>query len=211
MLVFMDWNNQYYKNVHTTQSQSWTWMKWLSMHACTIQSHIKEVQHNSYQNSNGFFQRNGTNILKFIWKHKKPPDNPNDLEKEQQSWRHHIHWFQIILHSIWSYYFMQIDGETMETVAGFIFLDSKITEDGDCSHEVKRHLLLGRKAMANLDSILKSRDIILLTKVHLAKAMVFPVVTYRYESLDHNEGWMSKNWCFQSVVLEKIVETVWSP
>ena len=82
----------------------------------------------------------------------------------------------------------QIDGETVETVAGFIFLDSKITADGDCSHEVKRHLLLGRKAMANLDSILKSRDIILLTKVHLAKAMVFPVVTYRCESLDHNEG-----------------------
>ena len=77
---------------------------------------------------------------------------------------------------------MQIDGETMETVAGFIFLDSKITADGDCSHEVKRHLLLGRKAMANLDSILKSRDIILLTKVHLAKAMVFPVVMYGCES-----------------------------
>ena len=138
MLVFMDWNNQYYKNVHTTQSQSWTWMKWLSMHACTIQSHIKEVQHNSYQNSNGFFQRNGTNILKFIWKHKKPPDNPNDLEKEQQSWRHHIHWFQIILHSIWSYYFMQIDGETMETVTDFIFFGSKITADGDCIHEIKK-------------------------------------------------------------------------
>ena len=82
----------------------------------------------------------------------------------------------------------QIDGETMEAATDFIFSGSKITADGDCSQEIKRHLLLGRKAMANLDSILKSRDIILLTKVHLAKAMVFPVVTYRCESLDHNEG-----------------------
>ena len=70
----------------------------------------------------------------------------------------------------------QIDRETMETVTDFIFLGSKITEDGDCSHEIKRHLLLGRKAMTNLDSILKSRDIILPTKVHLVKAMVFPVL-----------------------------------
>ena len=70
----------------------------------------------------------------------------------------------------------QIDGETMETVTDFIFLGSKITADGDCSHEIKRHLLLGRKAMANLDSILKSRDITLLTKVYLVKAMVFPAV-----------------------------------
>ena len=72
----------------------------------------------------------------------------------------------------------QIDGEIMETVTDFIFLDSKITADGDCSHEIKRHLLLGRKAMANLDSILKSRDIALPTKVHIVKAMVFPVVMY---------------------------------
>ena len=76
----------------------------------------------------------------------------------------------------------QIDGETMETVADFIFLGSKITEDGDCSHEIKRRLLLGRKVMTNLDSILKSRDITLPTNVHLVKAMVFPVVTYRCES-----------------------------
>ena len=73
----------------------------------------------------------------------------------------------------------QIDGET---VVEFIFLGSKVTADGDCSHEIKRHLLLGRKAMTNLDSILKSRDIILLTKVCLVKAMVFPVVMYGYES-----------------------------
>ena len=70
----------------------------------------------------------------------------------------------------------QIDGEIVETVADFIFLGSKITADGDCSHEIKRHLLLGRKVMTNLESILKSRDIALSTKVHLVKAMVFPVV-----------------------------------
>ena len=76
----------------------------------------------------------------------------------------------------------QIDGETMETVRDFIFLDSQITADGDCSHDIKTHLLLGRKAMTNLDSILKSRDITLLTKVHIVKAMVFPAVLYRCES-----------------------------
>ena len=73
----------------------------------------------------------------------------------------------------------QIDGET---VKDFIFLGSKITEDGDCNHEIKRHLLLGRKAMTNLDSVLKSRDITLLTKVHIVKAMIFPVVMYGCES-----------------------------
>ena len=76
----------------------------------------------------------------------------------------------------------QIDGETVETVADFISLGSKITADGDCSHEIKRRLLLGRKAVTNPDSILKSRDITLPTKVHLVKAMVFPVVMYRGES-----------------------------
>ena len=76
----------------------------------------------------------------------------------------------------------QIDGETMETVTDFIFLGSKITADGACSHEIKRYLLIGRKAMTNLDGILKSRDITLSTKVHLVKAMVFPVVMYGCES-----------------------------
>ena len=76
----------------------------------------------------------------------------------------------------------EIDGETVETVSDFIFGVSKITADGDCSHGIKRHLLLGRKVMTNLDSILKSRDIILPTKVHLVKAMVFPVVLYGNES-----------------------------
>ena len=76
----------------------------------------------------------------------------------------------------------EIDGETMETVSDFIFWGSKITADGDCSHEIKRHVLFGRKVMTNLDSILKSRDIILPTKIHLAKAMVFPIVRYGCES-----------------------------
>ena len=76
----------------------------------------------------------------------------------------------------------KIDGETVEAVADFIFLGSKISTDGDCSHEIKRHLLLGRKVMTNLDSILKNRDITLSTKVHLVKPMVFPVVMYGCES-----------------------------
>ena len=76
----------------------------------------------------------------------------------------------------------QIDGETLETVTDFIFLGSKITANGNCSHEIIRHLLLGRKAMTNLDNVLKSRDITLSTKVHLVRAMVFPVVMYGCES-----------------------------
>ena len=96
----------------------------------------------------------------------------------------------------------QIDGETMETVTDFIYLGSKITADGDCSHKIKRCLLLGRKTMTNIDSILNTKDITLLTKVCIVKAMVFPVVMYNVE-LDHKEGWALKNWCFQIVVLEK--------
>jgi len=96
----------------------------------------------------------------------------------------------------------QIDGETMETVTDFIFLGSKITADGDNSHEIKRRSLLGRKALTNLDSIFKSRDITLPTKVHLVKVMVFP---WLWE-LDHKESWALKNWCFWTVVLEKTLE-----
>ena len=84
--------------------------------------------------------------------------------------------------------------------------DSKITADGDCSHEIKRHLLLGGKTMTNLDSIWKSRDITLPTKAHLVKAMVFRVVVYGCERW-HSEGWVPKNWCFRTVVLEKILES----
>ena len=90
----------------------------------------------------------------------------------------------------------QIDGETMETVIDFIFLGSKITAEGDCSHEIKRHFLLERKAMTNLDSILKSRDITLPTKVHIVKTMVFPVVMYGCERLTIKK----------TVVLEKTLE-----
>ena len=82
----------------------------------------------------------------------------------------------------------QIDWETVKTVTDFIFLGSKITADGDCSHKIKRCLLLGRKAMTNLDSVLKSRDNTLTTKVRLVKAMVFPVVMYGCENLDHKES-----------------------
>ena len=95
--------------------------------------------------------------------------------------------------------------ETRETVTDFIFGGSKITADGDCSREIKRCLLLGRKAMTNLDSILKSRDITLWIKVHTVKAMVFPVVMNWCE-LDHKEGWVQKHWCCWTVVLEKTLE-----
>ena len=96
--------------------------------------------------------------------------------------------------------------ETVETVTDFIFGGSKITADGDCNHEIKRHLLLGRKAMTNLDSVLKSRDITLPTKVHIVKAVVFPIVICGCE-LDHKEGRVPKNWCFRTVVLEKTLES----
>ena len=99
----------------------------------------------------------------------------------------------------------QTDGETMETVRHFIFLGSKITADGDCSHEIKRRLLLGRKVMTNLDSILKSRDITLLTKVRLVKAMVFPVVMYGCESwtikkAEHQRIEAFELWCWQRLL-----------
>ena len=96
----------------------------------------------------------------------------------------------------------EIDLETMETVSDFIFWSSKITADGDCSHEIKRCLLLGRKVMTNLDSIFKSRHIALPTKVCLVKAMVFPVDMYGCE-----ESWAPKNWCFWTVVVEKTLES----
>ena len=101
----------------------------------------------------------------------------------------------------------QTDGETMKTVTHFIFLGSKITADGDCSHEIKRRLLLGRKAMTNLDSVLKSRDNTLPTKVSLVKAMVFPVVMLWMWELDNKESWVMKNWCFWTVVLENTLES----
>ena len=99
----------------------------------------------------------------------------------------------------------QIDGETVETVADFIFLGSKITVDGDCSHEIKRHLLLGREVMTNLDCILKSRDITLPTKVHLVKTMVFPMVMYGCESwtikkAEHQRTDVFELWCWRRLL-----------
>ena len=106
-------------------------------------------------------------------------------ESEKPGLKHNIQKMKIMASSpIISW---QIDGETMETVTDFIFLGFKITVDGDCSHEIKRHLLLGRKGVTNPDNILKSRDITLLTKVHRVKTMFFAVVMYRCE-LDHKEG-----------------------
>ena len=90
-----------------------------------------------------------------------------------------------------------IDGETVETVSDFIFGGSKITADGDCSHEIKRCLLLGRKVMTNLDSIFKSRDITLLTKVHLLKAVIFPLVMYGYESWTIKKAECQRNDTFE--------------
>ena len=101
----------------------------------------------------------------------------------------------------------EIHGETVETVADFIFLGSKITADGDCSHEIKRCLLLGSKLMTNLESILKSRDIILPTKVCLVKAMFFSSSHAWMWELDYKESWAPKNWCLWTVVLEKTLES----
>ena len=101
----------------------------------------------------------------------------------------------------------QIKGGKVETVTDFIFLGSKITVDGDCSYEIKRCLLLGRKAMTNLNSILKITDITLPAKVCMIKAVLFPVVMYGCESWNHKEGWAPKNWCFRTVVLEKTLES----
>ena len=94
----------------------------------------------------------------------------------------------------------EIDGETVETVSDFIFWSSEITADGDCSHEIKRRLLLGRKVMTNLDSILKSRDITLPTKVRLVKALVFSCGHVWMWEVDCEEGWTLKNWYFWTVV-----------
>ena len=106
----------------------------------------------------------------------------------------------------------EIDGETVETVSDFVFLGSKITADGDCSHEIKRHLLLGRKIMTNLDNIFKSRDVTLPTKVCLVKAMVFPVVTYGCENWTVKKAERRRIdafelWCWRSLLMKMKVES----
>ena len=105
----------------------------------------------------------------------------------------------------------QIDGETMETVIDFTFLGSKITADGDCSHEIKRHLFLGRKAMTNLDSILKSREITLPTKVHFAKGTVFPVVMYGFESWTIKKAECQRIDAFELWCWRRLLRVPWTP
>ena len=104
----------------------------------------------------------------------------------------------------------EIDGETVETVSDCIFLGSKITADGDWSHETKRCLLLGRKAMINLDSILRSRDITLPTKVHIIKAIVSSSCHVQLWELGHKKRWVPKKGCFWTVVLEKTLRVTWT-
>ena len=116
----------------------------------------------------------GPGVLRFMASQRVGHDWATELNWTELNWTED--------HDILSHLFMAKNGKTVETVSDFIFLGSKITADGHCSHEIKRRLLLGRKAMANLDSIFKSRDITLPTKVHLVKAMVFPVVMYGCES-----------------------------
>ena len=104
----------------------------------------------------------------------------------------------------------QIDGENMETVTDFIFLGSKITADSDCNHEIKRRLLLGRKVMTNLDSILKTRDITLPTKVHLVKAMVFPVVIYECESWTIKKAKCQRTDAFELLCWRRLLRVPWT-
>ena len=104
----------------------------------------------------------------------------------------------------------EIDGETVETVTDFIFFCSKITADGDCSHEIKRHLLLGIKVMTNLDSILKSRDITLPTKVYLIKVMVFPVVMYRCESWTIKKAEHQRIDAFEVLCWRRLLRVPWT-
>ena len=104
----------------------------------------------------------------------------------------------------------EIDGETVETVSDFIFMDSKITADGDCSHEIKRRFLLGRKVMTNLDSTLKSRDITLPTKVRLVKAMVFPVVMYGYESWTVKKAERRRTDAFELWCWRRLLRVPWT-
>ena len=104
----------------------------------------------------------------------------------------------------------QIDGETVETVADFIVGGSKITADGDCSHEIKRRLVLGRKVMTNLDSILKSRDVTLSTKVHLVKAMVFPVVIYECESWSIKKAECRRTDAFELWCWRRLLRVPWT-
>ena len=143
----------------------------------------KNISNIKYANDTTFVAENEKELKRLLMKVKE--------ESEKSGLKLNIQKTKILASSpITSW---QIDGQTMETVTDFIFLGSKITADGDCSCEINRCLLLGRKAMTNLDSLLKSRDVTLPTNVHLVKAIVFPVVMYGCES------WTIKNWCFWAV------------
>ena len=135
------------------------------------------------------------------WRRTKEPLDESEREREKVGLKLNIQKTKIMAYSpITS---REIDGETVEIVADFIFLGSKITADGDCSHEIKRRLLLGRKAMLDLDNILKSRDIILPTKGSFSKSYGFSSSHVWMWELDYKESWAPKSWCFWTVVLEK--------
>ena len=146
------------------------------------------------------------------WRRAKEPLNESEKESEKVGLKLNIQKTKILASgpiTLW-----QIDGETMETLTDLIFLGSKITENGDCSHETKRHLLLERKAMWDLDSVLKNTAITLLTKVPIVKAMHSVGISFPFSSshvrmweVNHREGWVLKNWCFWTVVLEENLES----
>ena len=144
-----------------------------------------------WYHSNGRKQKRNWKASWWRWKRRVKELAWNSAFKKLRSWH-----LALSLHG-------KLKGKKVEAVADFIFLDSKTTEDGDFSHEIKRCLFLGKKAMTNLEGTLKSRDIALPTKVHIVKAMVFPVSRVLMWELDHKEDWALKNWCFRTVVLEK--------
>ena len=163
--MFLGWKNQYSENDYTTK-------------------HILQIQCIPYQITNDVFHRtttkNDTTLMAESEEELKSLLMKVKVKSEKVGLKLNIQKTKIMASGPTTSW--EIDGETVETVSDFIFLGSKITADGDCRHEIKRHLLLGRKVMTNLDSIFKSRDIILPTKVCLVKAMVFPVVMYGCES-----------------------------
>ena len=146
----------------------------------------------------GFFS-----CMKLIYAFPPPrtPPTPPKFHELFSFWAHRIPFFK----TSW-----EIDGETVETVSDFIFLGSKITADGDCSHEIKRRLLLGRKVMTNLDSILKSRDITLPTKVRLVTAMVFPVVMYGCESWTVKKAESRRIYAFELWCWRRLLRVPWT-
>ena len=166
------------------------WAGWITSWDQDCQEKYQQPQTHRWYNSSGRKWRGTKELLD---------------EGERREWKrwHKSRHSKNEDHDIWSHH-LQIDGETMETVTDIIYLGSKITPEGDCSHEIKRHLLCGRKAKTNLDSVLKSNDITLLTKVHI-KAMVFPVVMHGCESwtIKKAESWRIdafKLWCWRGLL-----------